>query len=33
MHLPEWTLSDQDPLEIPLNQQIEPAWANETSPL
>ncbi|MCU1409262.1 MAG: putative NADH-dependent oxidoreductase [Microbacteriaceae bacterium] len=29
--LPEWTLSDQEPFEIELNQDIEPAWSVETA--
>ncbi|GAB2528738.1 Gfo/Idh/MocA family oxidoreductase [Paramicrobacterium agarici] len=30
-YLPEWTLSDQKPLEIKLDQSREPAWAGETA--
>jgi predicted dehydrogenase len=31
IHLPEWTLSDKKPCLIELDQDTQPAWANETA--
>jgi hypothetical protein len=33
IHLPEWTLSDKKPYLVELDQDTQPAWANETAVL
>jgi hypothetical protein len=31
IYLPDWTLSDRQPLNIELDNDLQPAWKNETA--
>jgi hypothetical protein len=31
VYLPEWTLTDQEPFVVPLDDEVQPAWKGQTS--